>query len=69
MRALAVSAERTVEGVEEEVTLRMVRSKEERLAVVREFEAGPVWFGTLNLRGSEVGPHVKGCEGRFVVVS
>lgn len=62
-------AERAVEGVEEEVSLWVVGSEEERLAVVGELEAGPVRFRGLHLRGREVGAHVEGREGGFVVVA
>ena len=62
-------AEGALEGVEEEMSLRVVRSEEEGLAIVGEFEARPVWFRALHLLGGEVGAHVEGCEGGFVVVS
>ena len=44
MGALAVSAERAVEGVEEEMSLWVVGGEEERFAIIGEFEACPVWF-------------------------
>lgn len=69
MRALAVSAERAVEGVEEEVSLGVVRSEEQGLPIIGEFETGPVRFRTLDLWGGEVGAHVEGCEGGFVIVA
>ena len=62
-------AERAVEGVEEEVSLRVVGGEEEGLAVVGKLETGPVRFGGLHLRGREVGAHVEGREGGFVVVA
>ena len=68
MGALAVGAEGAVEGVEEEVALRVVRGEQEGLAVVGELEPGPVWFWGLELWGGEVGAHVEGGEGGFVVV-
>ena len=69
MGALAVSAEGAVEGVEEKVALRVVGGEQEGLAVVGELEAGPVRFRGLELRGGEVGAHVEGGEGGFVVVA
>ena len=63
-----MSAEGAVEGVEEEMSLRVVRSEEERFPIIGEFEAGPVRFRALDLRRGQVGPHVEGCEGGFVVV-
>ena len=69
MRALTVRAERTVERVEEKMSLRVVRSEEKGFAIVGEFKAGPVWFCTLYLRGGKVGAHVESREGGFVVVS
>ena len=44
MGALTVGAQGAVEGVEEEVSLRVVGGEEEGFAVIREFEAGPVWL-------------------------
>ena len=67
--ALAVGAEGAFEGVEEEVALRVVGREEDRLAVVGELEAGPVRFRALDLLRREVGPHVEGREGGFVVVA
>ena len=64
-----MGAEGTVEGVEEEMTLRVVGGEEEGLAVVGKFEAGPVRFRGLELRSGEVGPHVEGGEGGLVVVA
>ena len=63
-----MSAQGAVEGVEQEVSLRVVRGEEEGLAVVGELEAGPVRFRALHLRRGEVGAHVEGREGGFVVV-
>ena len=64
-----MSAQGAVEGVEEQVPLRVVRREQERFAVVGELEAGPVRFGALHLRSGEVGPHVEGGKGGFVVVA
>ena len=64
-----MGAEGAFEGVEEEMALRVVGREEDRFAVVGEFEAGPVRFRALDLLGSEVGPHVEGREGGFVVVA
>lgn len=63
-----MSAEGTVEGVEEQVSLRVVRREEEGFPIVGELEAGPVRFRRLHLLGGEVGPHVEGRKGRLVVV-
>lgn len=67
--ALAVGAEGALEGVEEEVALRVVGGEEEGLAVVGELEAGPVRLRALHLLRGEVGPHVEGREGGLVVVA
>lgn len=67
--ALAVGAEGALEGVEEEVALRVVRGEEEGFAVVGELEAGPVRFRALHLLRGEVGAHVEGREGGLVVVA
>lgn len=64
-----MGAEGAVEGVEQEVALWVVGGEEEGLAVVGELEAGPVRFRALDLLGREVGAHVEGCEGGFVVVA
>ena len=69
VRALAVRAQRAVEGVQQQVALRVVGGEQEGFAVVGELEPGPVRFGGLHLRGGEVGPHVEGGEGGFVVVA
>ena len=67
--ALAVGAQGAVEGVEEEVALGMIRRQQEGFAIVWELETGPVRFRDLHLRRGEVGAHVEGCEGGFVVVA
>ncbi len=61
--------EGAVEGVEQEVALRVVGGEQEGLAVVGELEAGPVGFRALHLGSREVGAHVEGREGGFVVVA
>ena len=63
-----MSAEGSVESVKEQMSLWMIRREQERFAIIGEFKARPVRFRALHLRSGQVGPHVKGCEGGFVVV-